>query len=151
MKYLYMQDNKVFNIISEYDPNFPKIPIQERYSHEFLSKCIVVADNLEVEQNWDYLAVTTEFKPPIEYLGSKSIESNVGEECSITAKFSVSGEINYEADSGITVSYDKQTNLLNARADKVGIYLVKLTLIAIDSRITYETIYVEVKEIDSNL
>ena len=52
MKYVYATDGIVREIISEINPTFPDIPIEERYTADFLDRCIVVNDDTEVDQNW---------------------------------------------------------------------------------------------------
>lgn len=54
MKYIYLIDNKVHEIIPEFNPVFPDVPITERYTAEFLSHCVAVEDYVTVEQNWIY-------------------------------------------------------------------------------------------------
>ena len=51
MKYIYLVDNIVHEIIPEENPSFPGIPITDRYTADFLNQCVVVEDDIEVEQN----------------------------------------------------------------------------------------------------
>lgn len=48
MKYINLINNKVAEIIPEVDERFPGVPINQRYSPEFLSACIQVPENVEV-------------------------------------------------------------------------------------------------------
>lgn len=61
-KYIYVKDGKAFNILPEFDPIFPGVPIDQRYSPEFLSKCAIVDEDYPVEQDWDYFPETNTFK-----------------------------------------------------------------------------------------
>lgn len=81
MNYIYLVNNIVHEIIPEEHPDFPEIPITERYSEDFLSKCIIVEENVEVKQGWQYVEGSfvepISSKPPIippdsieEYLNS---------------------------------------------------------------------------------
>ena len=64
MKYVYITDNIVREVIPEVNPAFPEIPIGERYTAEFLTQCVVVIDETPVEQNWTYSEGV--FSPPPE-------------------------------------------------------------------------------------
>lgn len=48
MKYIYLYNNMVAEIIPEIDPIFPEFTIEQRYSADFLKKCIKVEDNVDV-------------------------------------------------------------------------------------------------------
>lgn len=66
MKYVYIVDGKAYEIIPAINPAFPEIPIEERYSPDFLSNCVVVDEAVEVECNWLYDAETKTFSAPPE-------------------------------------------------------------------------------------
>jgi hypothetical protein len=65
MKYVYIEYDRVINIIPEWDSTFPDIPITERYSAEFLSRCIVVDESVEVESGYLYNHETGVFTQPV--------------------------------------------------------------------------------------
>ena len=44
--------DKVSEIIPDEDPLFPCVPVEERYSPEFLANCDTVTDNTVVEIGW---------------------------------------------------------------------------------------------------
>lgn len=48
MKYAYIIDNNVCEVIPGEDPNFPGIPVTERYAPDFLARCVKVADETAV-------------------------------------------------------------------------------------------------------
>ena len=50
--YILLEDNKVKEIIPDIDPIFPGIPIEERYTAEFVASLLHVEDETVVEQNW---------------------------------------------------------------------------------------------------
>jgi len=50
---------KISEIIPEFNPTFPGIPIDQRYSEEFLAKCIT--SEVLVPLNWLYVVDTNEF------------------------------------------------------------------------------------------
>ena len=55
MKYIRLNaDNVVMEIIPGEDSRFPGIPIEKRYSADFIAALIQTADETEVEQNWIY-------------------------------------------------------------------------------------------------
>lgn len=63
-KYLVMNDNIVVEIIPEYTDIFPGVPANQRYSAEFLSRCIAVDENIQVEVGQMYNGTTGEITTP---------------------------------------------------------------------------------------
>lgn len=64
MKYIRFNGSSIVQeIIPEFVVEFPGVPITERYSKEFLSQCLEVADEVNVEQNWEYHPMENIFKP----------------------------------------------------------------------------------------
>ena len=68
MKYIEMASDgfTVKKIFSEFDPTFPNIPITSRFSKDFLDTCMVVEEDLEVEEGYVYNKETNTFSKPIE-------------------------------------------------------------------------------------
>ncbi len=65
MKYVYLVNNIVAEVIPEYDEiNFPGIPITERYSPSFLSNCIAVEESVDTPVNWLYNNQNNSFIEP---------------------------------------------------------------------------------------
>lgn len=65
MKYILLdEDNTVAEIIPEFDPVFPDVSIEQRYSADFISKLVSVQDDVTVEQNDLYNPETGEFSKP---------------------------------------------------------------------------------------
>lgn len=65
MKYIRISpDNIVMEIIPDEDSRFPGIPIEQRYSADFIAALIQTADETEVEQNWVYDPETQTFDEP---------------------------------------------------------------------------------------
>ena len=62
MYYIYLKDNVAYEAIPEINPTFPDIPIEERYTAEFLSHC--VQSDQDVAQGWIY--ENGEFHAPAE-------------------------------------------------------------------------------------
>lgn len=55
MKYVLLStENRVVEIIPEFNPIFPNIPIAERYTKEFIAGLIEVADEVELDEGWVY-------------------------------------------------------------------------------------------------
>lgn len=50
--YVYLKDNVVYELIPIINPVFPNVPIEQRYTSEFLSHCVYTDE--EVEQGWVY-------------------------------------------------------------------------------------------------
>lgn len=66
MKYLYLVDNIVSEIIPEENPIFPGVPVDQRYAPDFVAKLKEVSDETTVEQNWIYNPDTDTFSAPVE-------------------------------------------------------------------------------------
>lgn len=65
MKYIRLNaDNVVMEIIPSEDTRFPGIPIEQRYSADFIAALIQTADETEVEQNWIYNPDDQTFSAP---------------------------------------------------------------------------------------
>lgn len=65
MKYIRLnKSNVVMEIIPGEDSRFPGIPIEQRYSADFIAALIQTADETEVEQNWVYDPETQTFSEP---------------------------------------------------------------------------------------
>lgn len=65
MKYIYLHDGKsAHEIQPDNNPDFPDVPINERFSREYLSRCIVVDDDAEVQLGWIYEKETGTFNEP---------------------------------------------------------------------------------------
>lgn len=50
--YVYLVNNVAYELIPEINPTFPNIPIEDRYSAEFLSHCVQTDE--EVQQGYIY-------------------------------------------------------------------------------------------------
>lgn len=64
--YIYLSNNTVTEIIPDKHPAFPGVPIERRYSPEFVRRLMHVPDDTEVRQNWVYDPETGSFAPPPE-------------------------------------------------------------------------------------
>ena len=64
MKYVFLIDNMAREIIPEINPNFPDLPITARYTPEFLSQCVAVDDNEDVQICDIYDPETGKFSKP---------------------------------------------------------------------------------------
>ena len=65
MKYIRLDSkNSVMEIIPDENPIFPGIPIEQRYTAEFIATLVPVEDETEVEQNWVYDPETKTFDEP---------------------------------------------------------------------------------------
>lgn len=65
MKYIRLNaSNVVMEIIPGEDSRFPGIPIEQRYSADFIAALIQTADETEVEQNWVYNPDDQTFSAP---------------------------------------------------------------------------------------
>lgn len=66
MKYIYLNNNVVQEIIPEINPNFPEYSIDERYSAQFLLSCVTITDDSEIQTGYIYDSETNTFSPPPE-------------------------------------------------------------------------------------
>jgi len=64
MTYVHIMDNRVRELIPEKHPDFPGVPIKDRYTAEFLSQCVKVKDAEGIEQGMLYNPETGEFSAP---------------------------------------------------------------------------------------
>ena len=62
--YIYIKNNIATEVIPEEDENFPGIPIEARYTAEFVASLLHVEDGTEVQQNWIYDPETETFSAP---------------------------------------------------------------------------------------
>lgn len=64
-KYILLtEQNTVAEIIPEFNSIFPDVPIEERYTKEFIKDLIEVDSFVEVQSHWIYDPVTGEFYEP---------------------------------------------------------------------------------------
>ncbi len=65
MKYVYLVDG---NVVHEIQPgrskDFPGVSIKDRFSAEYLARCVEVKDSVEVESGWIYDGETGKFSAP---------------------------------------------------------------------------------------
>jgi len=52
--YILLSGNKAAEMIPDFNPVFPNVPTEKRYSAEFLARCVYVSDDTEVETGWEY-------------------------------------------------------------------------------------------------
>lgn len=65
MYILLTKENTVAEIIPDENPVFPNVPIEKRYTSEFVSKLLHFPDDTVVEQNWIYHSDTKSFSAPV--------------------------------------------------------------------------------------
>lgn len=58
-KFAYVVDGKVNIIIDEFNKDFPNVPLEERYSKDFLEKCVECGK--DVREGMEYNSETGEF------------------------------------------------------------------------------------------
>lgn len=64
MQYVKLNDNVVSEIILEFDPVFPNVPIEQRYPADFIKELIAVDDSVEVHTGMVYDPETNTFSEP---------------------------------------------------------------------------------------
>ena len=85
-KYCYIKDNIVITIEPEFIDIFPDIPIEERYSKEFLENCIAVDEDVEVQTGMIYEDDIFEFPPEPELEEPIIIDDEIDEEKIVMAE-----------------------------------------------------------------
>ena len=66
-RYVYIESGRVREILFEFTEDFPDIPIKERYTQKFLSKCVIVGnEEIEIKEGMDYNSETGEFTEHID-------------------------------------------------------------------------------------
>ena len=65
MYYVYTVNGIAREIINDYDPVFPGIPIDKRYNRSFVDKCIPVNDDCAVSIGDEYDPITNTFSTPL--------------------------------------------------------------------------------------
>lgn len=66
MYILLTKENAVSEIIPDYDPVFPGVPVPARYAPDFVANLMRVEDDTEVRQNWVYDPDSQTFSEPPE-------------------------------------------------------------------------------------
>ena len=70
MKYIRLStENRVVEIIPDFNPALPNVPINERYSETFIANLIEVVDDVELAEGWLYNfadGTFTEYIEPVE-------------------------------------------------------------------------------------
>lgn len=130
MNYIYVENNIAREIVPEYDLAFPGIPVEERYSEEFVSQ-LIADDSGDVNVGWIYDPETKEFSapPPPEPIPQNIEEAKIAKINDSKVKLAEWLETNpmtYSDGKRYTVTEEKQS-LLNSnlasyeRATQAGI------------------------------
>jgi len=74
MRQVYIDNDRfVREVIPEFNPAFPGIPIEQRYSKEFLDHCLEVPDVVKVEPGMEFLPLKNAFAFPLTVRGDMSV------------------------------------------------------------------------------
>lgn len=133
--YAYIIDKIVREIIPDYDPIFPDVPIEQRYPAEMLAKCVHIEDNTNIRQGMIYDEESGDFREPDSTIVYDNIDdakaAKVDESKVKLAEWLNTHPILYTDEKYYSVTEEKQT-LLNSnlasyeRAEKLGmIYTLK--------------------------
>lgn len=113
MKYIRLDNNAIVQeILPEYDTAFPGIPINERFSEEFLNECLEAADETEVETGMEYIPLENVFAAPITYTGDEGATVKAGESASVYVSWSTEGTWTVTNSGGMEVTAEETENRL---------------------------------------
>lgn len=59
--YVLIKDSKAHEIIPDFNPDFPGIPIMQRYAPDFLRDCVYMPDTANIQSGMEYNKETGEF------------------------------------------------------------------------------------------
>lgn len=104
MKYVYVAQNKVQEIVSDFAEPFYDLPAKRRYPADFLNQCFIFPDDFDVQLSYDYVQATKEFKQPVTEIEPETIEVGVGEEKEISLGFELAE--NFTVDSNLMFSVE---------------------------------------------
>lgn len=89
--HVYIDNNRIVRgIFPDFDPAFPGIPIERRYTADFLSRCLEVPDDAAVADKMEYLPLENIFVWPIRFTGATRLTTPT-EAVTIPVAFSVPG------------------------------------------------------------
>lgn len=70
-------DYKAVELIPEFVDVFPDVPVEQRYSAEFLATCVQVDDDAEVLEGWYYDITTRTFSGDVPSYSSDSVYEEI--------------------------------------------------------------------------
>lgn len=115
MKYVYIDnDRMVREVIPAFVEEFPDVPVTDRYSKEFLSRCLEVDDSLDVQAGMEYLPLKNVFDQPLQYTGDATILRAVGERAVVAVSFNKVGTWEVTDTSSISVSTSDNSIVVNS-------------------------------------
>ncbi len=144
MKYVFVINNVVHDVIPEHSKDFPGFDIKKRYPEDFLKQCFIVNDDFDIENSYEYLETTKTFKKPIQMLSKQKIyEMDLGSTKRIPVEFNVKGTLQIQSDIDITVAEGKAPVV---KANKVGNHTIHLIFVSEDGRTYKQGIRVKVTD-----
>lgn len=141
MKYVYVAQNKVQEIIPDFKEPFFDIPAQKRYPADFLNQCFIFPDDFDVGLSYDYVQATKEFRPPVLEAAPVEIEIPVGNKTDIDLGFELAED--FHVDSNLIFSVEGRT--LTITPKDAGAHTISLILNQSDNRIIEKIILVNTK------
>jgi hypothetical protein len=142
MKYVYVAQNKVQEIIPEFKEPFFDIPASKRYPVDFLNQCFILPDDFDVQLSYDYVQATKEFRPPVQEEEPEEIKIPVGDTTTIDLGFMLSE--NFSVDSNLMFSVEGSTMTITPK--DAGAHTIRLILNQNDDRVIEKIILVNAKE-----
>ena len=141
MKYVYVAQNKVQEIIPDFKEPFFDIPAQKRYPADFLNQCLIFPDDFDVQLSYEYSQATKEFLPPFQEAEPEEIEIPVGDKTEIDLGFELAE--NFLVDSNLIFSVEGST--ITVTPKDAGAHTISLILNQSDGRTIEKIILVNTK------
>ncbi len=91
------KDNVVTEIIPEFIPELPNVPVLDRYEQDFIKKCIVINDDSPCENGWIYDIDSNSFYEQSAPSPSLSLDEAILYKCN---------EINVECENAVMNGFD---------------------------------------------
>lgn len=141
MKYVYISQGKVQEIIPEFKVPFFDIPAQKRYPVDFLNQCMIFPDDFDVEMSYEYDQATKTFKPPVQEEAPEEIEIPVGDATEIDLGFELSED--FVVDSNLMIAVEGSTMTITPKDP--GAHTIRLIMNQENDRVIEKIILVNSK------
>lgn len=141
MKYVYIAQNRVQEIIPDFKEPFFDIPAQKRYPADFLNQCMIFPDNFDVQMSYEYDQATKTFNAPVQEDAPVEIEIPVGDAQEIDLGFELSED--FTVDSNLMIVVEGSTMTITPKDP--GAHIISLIMKQENDRVIERIILVNSK------